>query len=190
MVWNMDGWSFIVGIAVAVGWSGSAMALKQPNNQVIPVGNSLQNLFNTLQEPINALNAAKTTPETFLPACEVGFKVLQRNAGYKNSFGWYNVGKTKPTLADLHQILACTDPVNTVKKVSILADPAYTGGEVGFFEAVGNCADINNPASVQYVFHSEPKHNPDAQNMSPFIHLIVYDSILTPRALTTSRGRT
>ena len=175
MAWNMGGWRFIVGITVAMGWSGSAAALKQPNNQVIPVGNSLQNLFNTLTEPINALNAAKTTPETFLPACEVGFKVLQRNAGYKNSFGWYNVGKTKPTLAELHQILACTDPVNTVKKVSIVTDPAYTGGEVGFFEAVGNCADVNNPASVQYVFHSEPKHNPDAQNMNPFIHLIVYD---------------
>ena len=168
-------------MVVALGWSGSAAALKQPNNQVIPVGNSLQNLFNTLTEPINALNDAKTTPETFLPACEVSFKVLQRNAGYKNSFGWYNVGKNKPTLADLHQILSCNDPVNTVKKVSILTDPAYLGGEVGFFEAVGNCADVNNPGSVQYVFHSEPKHNPDAQNMNPFIHLIVYDSIINPR---------
>jgi len=169
----------IAGIMVVLGWSGSAAALKQPNNQVIPVGNSLQTLFNTLTEPISALNDAKTTPKTFLPACEVSFKVLQRNAGYKNSFGWYNVGKDKPTLADLHQILSCNDPVNTVKKVSILADPAYLGGEVGFFEAVGNCADINNPGSVQYVFHSEPKHNPDAQNMNPFIHLIVYDMHVT-----------
>ena len=181
MAWNMGGWSFIAGLVVALGWSGSAAALQQPNNQVIPTTNSLQNLFNGLNEAINALNDAKTTPETFLPACEVGFKVLQRNAGYKNSFGWYNVGKDKPTLADLHQILSCNDPLNTVKKVSILTDPAYQGGEVGFFEAVGNCADIKNPASVLYVFHSEPKHNPDAQNMNPFIHLIVYDSINTPR---------
>lgn len=175
MALKMGGWSVVAGFAVALGWSGSAEALKQPNNQVIPVGASLQNLFNSLGEMINALNDAKTTPETFVPACEVQFKVLQRNAGYKNSFGWYNVGKTKPTLAELHQILACNEPINTVKKVSILTDPAYTGGEVGFFEAVGNCADINNPASVLYVFHSEPKHNPDAQNMNPFIHLIVYD---------------
>jgi MYXO-CTERM domain-containing protein len=181
MALKMSGWSVVVGLAVALGWSRSADALKQPNNQVIPVGASLQNLFNMLADPINALNDAKTTPETFVPACEVQFKVLQRNAGYKNSFGWYNIGKAKPTLADLHQILGCNDGVNTVKKVSILTDPAYQGGEIGFFEAVGNCADIKNPASVLYVFHSEPKHNPDAQNMNPFIHLIVYDSILNPR---------
>ena len=181
MALKMSGWSVVAGLAVTLGWSGSARALKQPNNQVIPVGASLQNLFNGLADPINALNDAKTTPETFVPACEVQFKVLQRNAGYKNSFGWYNIGKAKPTLADLHQILGCNDGVNTVKKVSILTDPAYQGGEIGFFEAVGNCADIKTPASVLYVFHSEPKHNPDAQNMNPFIHLIVYDSILNPR---------
>ena len=112
MALKMSGWSVVAGLAVALGWSGSAGALKQPNNQVIPVGASLQNLFNGLADPINALNDAKTTPETFVPACEVQFKVLQRNAGYKNSFGWYNIGKAKPTLADLHQILGCNDGVN------------------------------------------------------------------------------
>lgn len=181
MTLKLGGWSFIAGFVVALGWSGSASALKQPNNQVIPTTNSLQGLFDSLSDPINALDDAKTTPETFLPACEVGFKVLQRNAGYKNSFGWYNVTNAKPTLADLHQILGCNEPIDTIKKVSILTDPAYAGGEIGFFEAVGNCADINNPGTVQYVFHSEPKHNPDAQNMNPFIHLIVYDSVKTPR---------
>ncbi|MBL9099406.1 MAG: DUF4114 domain-containing protein [Myxococcales bacterium] len=165
----------------ALAWSADASALMQPNNQVIPVGNSLQNLFNTLMDPINALMDAKTTPETFRPQCQVEFTTLQKNAGYQNSFGWYNVTDQKPTLADLHQILACNDPVGTTKKVSITADPAYLGGEVGFFEAVGNCANINNPPSVQYVFFSQPKWNPDAQNQNPFIHLIVYDSKATPR---------
>ena len=172
------GWGGLGGLTLvaALGWSGTALALKQPTNKIIPTGPNLQGLFDGLGEPISALDDAKTTPETFLPTCEVSFKVLLRNAGYKNSFGWYNVTNNKPTLADLHQILSCNDGVNTLKTVSITADPAYLGGEIGFFEAVGNCADVNNPASVSYVFFSEPKHNPDAQNMSPFIHLIVYDS--------------
>lgn len=172
---NIRGWGGVT-LVVALAWSGTAWALKQPNNKIIPTGPNLQTLFDGLKDPISALNDAKTTPETFLPACEVSFKVLLRNAGYKNSFGWYNVTANKPALADLHQILSCNDPIDTVKTVSITSDPAYLGGEVGFFEAVGGCADVKNPASVSYVFFSEPKHNPDAENMNPFIHLIVYDS--------------
>lgn len=177
-----------VGFVVALGVFGvsqDASALMQPNGKVIPVGPSLQNLFNSRMEGINALSEAAITPERFIPACQVNFEVLQRNAGYKNSFGWYNVGKDKPTLADLHEILKCSDTVGTKKSVSITADPAYLGGEVGFFQAVGgvgpNCADVKNPATVQYVFFSEPKHNPDAQNLNPFIHLLIYDSKVNPR---------
>ena len=166
---------------VALGWPTSASALQQVNNTQIPTGPNLQILFDGIPDPISALDDAKTTPETFLPACEVAFKVLLRNAGYQNAFGWYNVTNNQPTLADLHQILSCNDPVNTVKKVSITADPAYLGGEVGFFEAVGGCADLNNPNSVQYVFYSQPKWNPDADNQNPYIHLIVYDSKAFPR---------
>jgi len=178
------GWSgrcAVVFATAVFGWSSHASALKQPNNAVIPAGPSLQGLFDMLADPINALADAKTTPETFLPACEVKFRTLQKNAGYQNSFGWYNVTDTKPTLAELHQILACNDPVDTLKTVSITADPAYLGGEVGFFEAVGGCADINNPPSVNYVFYSQPEFNPDAENQNPFIHLIVYDSKAFPR---------
>jgi MYXO-CTERM domain-containing protein len=157
-------------------WSPQAAALQQVNGQQIPDGSSLQNLFNNLTDMIDALADAKTTPETFRPACEVEFKVLQRNAGYQNSFGWYNVTGAQPTMADLHQILGCDEPLNTIKKVSITTDPAYLGGEVGFFEAVGDCANIANPGSVEYIFYSEPKWNPDAEDAAPYIHLIVYDS--------------
>ena len=173
----------LVGI-VALGVCGvvtDADALMQPNNKIIPVGNSLQNLFNMLGDAVNALNDAKTVPETFLPACEIEFEVLQRNAGYKNSFGWYNVGKTKPALADLHEILSCNDGVGVKKLVSIKSDPAYTGGEIGFFEATGACANVKQPNTLYNVFYSEPKWNPDAQQMNPFIHLIIYESVLNPR---------
>ncbi|MCB9700377.1 MAG: DUF4114 domain-containing protein [Myxococcales bacterium] len=173
------GW--VVSLLVLGLAAGEAMALMQPNAKVIPVGSSLQNLFNMLGDPINALADAKIDPQTFLPQCEITFEVLQRNAGYKNSFGWYNVTAQKPQLADLHQILSCNDGVGTKKTVSIKADPNYTGGEIGFFQATGGCADINNPGSIYNIFYSQPKWNPDANQMNPFIHLIVYESVKNPR---------
>ncbi len=183
----MDGRWGVRGIvlAAALTASGEARALMQPNGKVIPVGASLQNLFNMRMEGISALNDAMIKPQRFLPACEVKFEVLQRNAGYRNSFGWYNAGQGKPTLADLHEILKCNEPVGTKKAVSIKTDPAYLGGEIGFFQAVGgvgpNCADVTQPATVQHVFYSEPTNNPDAQMMNPFIHLLIYESMVNPR---------
>ncbi|MEZ4448529.1 MAG: MYXO-CTERM sorting domain-containing protein [Nannocystaceae bacterium] len=166
---------------VMAGFSSDAGALMQPGGKIIPTTNSLQNLFNMLGEAISALDDAEITPQTFLPGCESAFEVLQRNAGYKNSFGWYNVTNTKPTLAELHQILSCNDNVGVKKTVDIKTDPAYLGGEVGFFEATGNCADVNNPGSILNVFFSETKWNPDANNMNPYIHLIIYESVKFPR---------
>jgi hypothetical protein len=174
-------WPARLAALAALALASDAVALQQPNNKIIPVGPSLQNLFNTLGDPINALSDAKVVPETFLPACEVEFEVLQRNAGYKNSFGWYNVTEQKPTLADLHQILSCNDGVGITKIAAIKADPAYKGGEVGFFQATGACADIKQPNSIYNIFFSEVKWNPDAQQNNPFIHLIIYESVLNPR---------
>ena len=185
MWWNVVsrsgfGWTCL-GLAAALVSAGEAQALQQPNNKVIPVGSSLQNLFNMLGEGISALNDAAIDPQTFLPECALEFEVLQRNAGYKNSFGWYNVTDQKPTLADLHEILSCNDPVGAKKTVSVKTDPDYAGGEIGFFEATGNCADVNNQNSIYNVFFSEVKWNPDANQMNPYIHLIVYESTETPR---------
>ena len=176
------GWLGMAASALAVlGLSNTAQALTQPGGKVIPATNSLQQLFDARMEEINALMEAGIDPQTFLPACELRFEVLQRNAGYKNSFGWYNVNGQKPAFADLHQILGCNDGVGTKKAVSIRTDPAYAGGEVGFFEAVGNCADVANPGSVLYVFYSQPEYNPDAQNQNPYIHLLTYESNVSPR---------
>jgi MYXO-CTERM domain-containing protein len=175
-------WGLPVAAAMMVGGAATtAHALTQPGGKIIPVGGSLQGLFDMLGEAISALDDATVEPETFLPECDLEFEVLQRNAGYKNSFGWYNVGKTKPTLADLHQILGCNDGVGVKKTVSIKADPAYTGGEIGFFEATGNCADVTQPNTIFNVFFSETKWNPDANQMNPYIHLIIYESVLNPR---------
>ena len=156
-----------------------AMALVQPDGTPIPQGPSLQDLFNSRGEAINALNDALTVPETFIPGCALTFEVLQRNAGYQNSFGWYNVTGQKPTPAELHEFLSCTDGVGTVKVLQIKNDPGYAGGEIGFYEATGACATTQ---SFDYLFFSEKKYNPDGSQANPYIHLLTYNSTVTPKA--------
>lgn len=156
--------------------------LFQPNNTPIPQGNSLQvNGFNALGDPVNAINDAEITPPTFLPTCALEFTVHLRNAGYQNSFGWYNANGMAPAMEDLNQILDCNEPVGTNKIVDILGDPNYEGGEIGFFQAVGGCANVENPGTVIHVLYSEIEWNPDSDLMNPFIHLLIYQSISTPR---------
>ena len=154
-------------------------ALSQPDGTIIPVGAGLQDLFNGRGEAIDVLADARTVPETFVPSCALTFEVLQRNAGYMNNFGWYNVTGAPPLEAELHEVLACTDGVGTVRTVDIRNDPAYLGGEVAFFEGVNNCAAAG---SYLYVFYSEPAYNPDSSAANPYVHLLIYDSTVVPRA--------
>jgi MYXO-CTERM domain-containing protein len=156
-------------------WTSFALALTQPNGTPIPQGNGLSGLFTTRGEAIDALADAATAPETFTPSCSLGFEVLQRNSGSKSSFGWYNVTAQQPTLADHHEVLGCNDAVGTAKTVDVKSDPAYLGGAIGFYEAVGNC-------TADFVFYSEKKWNPDAGQANPFVHLLVYGSSVTPKA--------
>ncbi len=164
---------------MALGLAVPARALTQPDNTPIPVGAGLQGLFVMRGEQIDALADAQIVPQTFTPTCNLTFEVLQRNAGYKNSFGWYNATGVKPTVAELHEFIKCSDPIGTKKVLNIKSDPAYSGGDVGFFEAVGSCP---TPQTAQWVFFSELKYNPDASQQNPFIHLLIYDSTVTPKA--------
>ena len=157
----------------------AALALSQPDATVIPVGPSLQALFDSRGEAISALADAAVTPETFTPGCALTFEVLQRNAGYMNSFGWYNVTGSKPLDSELHEFLACTDGVGTVKVLDIKNDAAYLGGDIGFYEGVANCAA---PGNYLYVFYSEKAFNPDSSQQNPFIHLLIYNSTAVPKA--------
>lgn len=166
-----------LGLVIATAAS-PAYALKQPNNIDIPFGNSLQQLFDSRGESINALADAAATPETFTPTCNLEFEVLQRNAGYKNAFGWYNVTGQKPTLGELHEFLSCNDPVGTKKALNIKNDPAYLGGDIGFFEATGECGSVQ---SHDAIFFSEKKYNPDGDQQNPFIHLLIYNSTVVSK---------
>ena len=169
---------FVASLA-ALAVASPALALTQPDGTTIPTGNSLQALFSGRGENLSALGDALTIPETFVPSCGLTFEVLQRNAGYMNSFGWYNVTGQPPTLGDLHEFLACTDGVGTVKTLAIKNDPAYAGGEIGFYEATGGCATIQNH---DYIFYSQKAYNPDGNQANPYIHLLIYNSTVTPKA--------
>ena len=182
-----------------VAWAASAAALQQPDNTVIPVINpgvttcSDKNVQVCLDAEeggvtINALTAAAVTPETYTPICGLTFKVIARGAGYKNTFGWYNVvAGQKPPNSDLHSFLECSDGPGTVKVLSIKSSPYYKGGEIGFFMASpqgasGNCpqfAPTGGPVAgtVGYVYYSERKYNPDNTGPNSWIHLITYNSV-------------
>lgn len=162
-----------------------ASALDQPNGTPIPQGNGLQGLFTARGEAINALQDAAAVPETFQPSCSLTFTVLQRNAGYQNAFGWYNVTGSVPPLSDLHEFIKCSDPLNSVNPLpNIKQDPAYLGGEIGFYEGVvtSGCNASTGPANYAYVFYSQKALNPDGNQANPYVHLLVYNSTVTPNA--------
>lgn len=166
---------FVVLAAPAV-----AHALQQPDGTVIPTTASLQGLFDSRGEAIDALTNAATTPETFIPSCELTFEVLQRNAGFQNSFGWYNVTGIKPTAAELHEFIACNDAVGTIKVLDIKSDPGWAGGEVGFYQAAGpGCPTTTTNDNL---FFSEKAYNPDSSLLNPYIHLLTYNSTVTDKA--------
>ena len=180
-----------------------AQALQQSGGATIPILDSsvttcsdknVQVCLNAEEggNTINALSAAATTPETFNPSCGLTFRVLARGAGYNNTFGWYNVTGAKPADSDLHGFLLCSDAPGTTKALNLKNDPAYKGGQIGFFMATpqgvsGNCPQFNPgggsvPGTVGHVYYSEKSYNPDNTGPNSFIHLILYDSVTHPNS--------
>ncbi len=179
--------------------STTASALSQPDNTVIPVISagvttcSDKNVQACLDQEeggplINALTAAAITPETYTPICGLTFKVIARGAGYLNTFGWYNVNASgKPPDSDLHSFLECTDAPGAIKTLNIGGDPAYLGGEIGFFMATpqgasGNCPTFNPgggpvAGTVGYIYYSQRQYNPDNVGPNSWVHLITYNSV-------------
>jgi hypothetical protein len=170
----------LITLAITTSSTRLAHALTQPNGTVIPTGmTALPTLFAARGEGINAITDAAITPETFTPACALTFTVLQRLANDKNAFGWYNVTGAAPTNGQLHEVLSCNDAVGTQRTVDIRNDPGYTGGEIGFYEATGSCATSTNHTNL---FFSQRALNPDGSGANATIHLITYNSTVTPRA--------
>jgi hypothetical protein len=176
MAWNMSGWSVVVGLAVALGWSGSAdgaQAAEQPGD---PVGNSLQNLFNMLADPINALNDAKTTPETFVPACEVQLQGASAQRRLQELFRLvqHRQGQADPRRPASDPRLQRSASIRSRRSRSSPTPPTRAARSASSRPWAIAPTSRTPPASSTCSTASR-KHNPDAQNMNPFIHLIVYD---------------
>lgn len=139
---------------------------------------------------------ASTTPETFKPTCALTFTVLTRGtAMFKDTFGWYNVTGAKPDASDLHPMLACGDAAGKSVVLDLSKEPAYKGGEIGFFlispeshagdKKCGGgdcCATLDRfGAGTGYAYYSERKYNPDLAGTvdASYIHLITYNSHLS-----------
>ncbi len=171
-----------------------AQALQQPDGTTIPQTTHLVSLLNAQGESINPLTDAATTPQTFTPTCGLTFTLIARGApvdpsGLQSSFGWYNVTGQKPALSDLHIFISCSDPPGTSKVLDVKNDPAYLGGDIGFFEATPegkvppNCVDLNNPAgTLGHVYYTEAKYNEDNTGPNSYIHVLIMNSTKLPNS--------
>ncbi len=137
---------------------------------------------------------ASVTPETFSPICPLTFTIVSRGtAMFRDAFGWYNVTGGEPDPSDLHVMLDCDTETGDSAVLDILGDPAYAGGEIGFFlvtpeegESSGCaggdcCATVERAAAGQgHIFYSERRYNPDSAGDESFIHLLIFDSHVWP----------
>ena len=150
----------------------------------------------SLHDGIDPRADARTTPETFAPICGLTFEIESRGtARFHDAFGWYNAGGTTPSPEDLHLMLGPTAAPGTSAVLDVRSDPAYRGGEVGFFlltpeahDAPGTCAGGDCDATIErlsrgegYAYFSESALNPDHHGADSFVHLLVYDSVVVER---------
>ncbi len=175
----------------------NARAVAQPDGTVIPQGPNVQNLFMSRSEPLNALTDAAITPERFVPGCRLTFTLVTRDVAlFQNAFGWYNVdpaGRAPPE-SDLHVLIPCSARPPFVATLDLRTEAAYRGGEIGFFlrtpQQPGStsspacsggdcCGRAGHPG---YTYYTQRTYNPDNTGPSSYIHLLIYDSRVTPQA--------
>ncbi len=184
---------FLASLLVA----SSAHAINQPRGgPQIPVGNQLQELFTARGEAIRVREDAAIVPERFVPGCNLTFTLITRgNAAFRNVFGWYNVrpgvtpSRDNPP-RDLQVLIPCGAMANERFTLNLRTNPAYLGGEIGFFlrtpedGSAGTCSG-DCCASLSrggHSFFSERAYNEDNVGADSYIHLLTYDSRVTPRA--------
>jgi hypothetical protein len=139
---------------------------------------------------------AQITQQTFHPSCALTFTVVNRGGARFNSvFGWYNVTGSAPAPSDLHVMLDCTAQPGKSVVLDVRNDPAYKGGDIGFFLVTpedhathGSCAGGDCCATVArlaggvgYAYYSERAFNPDGGGASAYIHLLTYISKIAQR---------
>lgn len=100
--------------------SRAEATVTQVDGTILPAGTGMQAAL-TQYEPTNTPNAirdASEFPQIFRPRTDqpVVFLDIRDDAGFENSFGWYNVGDDVQTAAgrqaNLHPVLGCGVPMN------------------------------------------------------------------------------
>ncbi len=150
----------------------------------------------SMHDGIDPREDASLVPETFAPTCALTFTVESRGtARFGNAFGWYNVVDGAPDPSDLHLMLPCDAAPGTSVVLDVRSEPDYRGGEIGFFlltpedhASSGSCAGGDCCGTLDrysrgegYVYYSERDNNPDHHGADSFIHLLVYDSVISER---------
>ncbi|MCC6647574.1 MAG: DUF4114 domain-containing protein [Polyangiaceae bacterium] len=160
------------------------------------------------QGPIDPILEAGLDPQVFGVPKDgsnnfgvVDFVFLYRgSAGYRNSFGWYNVGDDLSDLSNLHQVVVCNpavDPPPSATNWKVTVDfqaeyakqlggmNGYKGGFIGFYLVTPqgnsgacdpgggtNCGRPDIPSCVGRIYYTEREINGDGN----YVHYLVYQS--------------
>ncbi|MDI7269067.1 MAG: DUF4114 domain-containing protein, partial [Myxococcota bacterium] len=208
---SRSGWSaapaVAAGIAVALGAGDGGAVVVQVDGTVLPAAPTpvetnpagIRGCLDAYETPIRMSPTfdAAVTPEVFLPnpgSPTLTFRVLAEGAGYRNSFGWYNVGDDVTSPANLRVIFDCRatggfscDPAarpggwpRTVSVTFTAGVGGYRGGYIGFWlrtperfaggsdpDGCGSAADTLNR-----IYFTERSLNDDGN----YVHVLVYES--------------
>lgn len=168
--------------------SAPASAINQPDGTPIPQTPGLQSIFTDRADSVDASRDASLTPERFVPGCRLTFTLVSRGpALFRNAFGWYNATGSPPAEADLHVLLPCDAAAGAVVNLDLSREPAYRGGEIGFFlrtpedGSTGTCAGGDccaRAGRAGRTYYSERRFNPDSIEAggTGYVHLLTYDS--------------
>lgn len=167
-------------------------AVTEPNGQAVPdlaqATNSsyrettLQAYFDSVGETIDALAAASAEPGTFSPLCNFQAELVLTESGAKAGIAWYNVDAANPSTpppdSALHHILQPSNVKGaTIDAGDIRADPAYSGGYIGF--ALTKDSDNSEATPPTAIYYSEARRNALCSGCTPpgnWITSIAYHS--------------
>ncbi len=172
-------WVAALGLAASAGDRASA-TITQVDGTIVPTDNDIQDMFTAEGEPLDPVLDAAELPEVFLPntGAPVRFEVVDEDAGFENSFGWYNVGDDVLTPAgravNLHPLFGCgipmiDAPVNPADRNNHYGDPTtyVQNAEAG---AVVNVSFASEQAAGRYkggfiaFYLITPENNPSSDD--------------------------
>jgi hypothetical protein len=167
-----------VALAIALAATAARANVTEPNGLAVPIDSSpeiqLYTLFSQRGENINWQTDAHTTPNQFSPLCGFTATYVLNQAGSHFGLAWYNDTGTKPTAAELHQLVPANSAVGTMFSGTVIKnDPNYTGGVVGF-ALIGGETHYTNDAYDTVCTSCTPN--------APWITALMYASTVTPNA--------